>query len=242
MSSAHVIERHRSAGRSFVAAGVRSFGREEGTGEPVVCIHGVPASSFLYRKVLAELSARGRRGIAFDLSGLRPAGRPAGRLRLHVEQPWALLRPAVDELGLDRFHLVAHDIGGPDGFELAAARRDRIASLTILNTMIDVQAPVDDGAVRQARGRRDLPLHAEQAGLPALDGTHRHRRHERRDAVTPESWMPTSTCSSARTAAQPSCGSCAALSARRRSGCSIAPRSPTSPTTSRRCGASSIRP
>jgi pimeloyl-ACP methyl ester carboxylesterase len=45
---------------------------------------------------------------------------------------------AVDALELDRFHLIVHDLGGPVGFELAAAVPDRVASMTILNTMIDV--------------------------------------------------------------------------------------------------------
>ena len=45
---------------------------------------------------------------------------------------------AVDALGLDRYHLVVHDIGGPVGFELAAAQRKRVRSLTVLNTMVDV--------------------------------------------------------------------------------------------------------
>jgi pimeloyl-ACP methyl ester carboxylesterase len=44
----------------------------------------------------------------------------------------------VDALGLGRFHLVVHDIGGPAGFELAAAMPARIASLTVLNTLIEV--------------------------------------------------------------------------------------------------------
>ncbi len=48
-------------------------------------------------------------------------------------------REAVDALALDRFHLVVHDIGGPVGFELAAAARERIRSLTILNTIVDVE-------------------------------------------------------------------------------------------------------
>jgi pimeloyl-ACP methyl ester carboxylesterase len=39
-------------------------------------------------------------------------------------------------LGLDRFHLVVHDIGGPIGFELAAAGPTRILSLTLLNTVV----------------------------------------------------------------------------------------------------------
>lgn len=36
-----VVSRHRAAGRRFEAAGVRSFVLDQGTGEPVVCMHGV---------------------------------------------------------------------------------------------------------------------------------------------------------------------------------------------------------
>jgi pimeloyl-ACP methyl ester carboxylesterase len=137
VTSAEVVESHRAAGRSFTVSGVRSFVREDGWGEPVVCIHGVPTSSFLYRKVLTELAYRGLRGVAFDLPGLGLAARPSS-----FDYTWSGLgrfcATAVDVLGLHRFHLVVHDIGGPVGFELAAARRHRIASLTILNTMIDV--------------------------------------------------------------------------------------------------------
>ena len=81
MDSHDVVSEHRAAGRRFEAAGISSFVREAGPpgGEPVVCLHGVPASSFLYRKVLRELAARGVRGIAFDLPGLGLADRPAGR-------------------------------------------------------------------------------------------------------------------------------------------------------------------
>jgi haloalkane dehalogenase len=45
---------------------------------------------------------------------------------------------AVDALDLDRFHLVVHDIGGPVGFELAAAAPGRLRSLTVLNTLVEV--------------------------------------------------------------------------------------------------------
>jgi pimeloyl-ACP methyl ester carboxylesterase len=137
VTSAEVVERHRSAGRLFDADGVRSFAREEGEGEPVICLHGVPSSCFLYRKVIAELSKRGLRGIAFDLPGLGLADRPGD-----YHYTWTGLGRfcvgAVDALGLERFHLVVHDIGGPVGFELAAAMPQRVRSLTILNTIIVV--------------------------------------------------------------------------------------------------------
>lgn len=137
MTSAEVVAAHRAAGRAFDAAGVRGFVREAGEGDAVVCMHGVPASSFLYRKVLDELAARGLRGIAFDLPGLGLADRPED-----FDYSWSGLGrygvAAVGALGLDRFHLVVHDIGGPVGFELAAALPERVQSLTLLNTLIDV--------------------------------------------------------------------------------------------------------
>ena len=137
MTSADVVQQHEAAGRYFEACPVRSFVREEGDGEPVVCLHGVPASCFLYRKVIAELAARGLRGLAFDLPGLGLADRPE-----EFDYSWTGLgrfaRAAVDALGLDRFHLVVHDIGGPVGFELAAFAPERIRSLTVLNTLVEV--------------------------------------------------------------------------------------------------------
>ena len=132
------IGAHRAQGRDFLAAGVRSFAREEGDGETVLCIHGIPASSFLYRKVLPVLAAHDLRGVAFDLPGLGLAERPAA-----FDYTWTGLgawsAAAVDALGLERFHLVVHDFGGPVGFELCAGMPERVRSLTILNTSVDVE-------------------------------------------------------------------------------------------------------
>jgi haloalkane dehalogenase len=132
-----VIAAHRAAGEIFDARGVRSFVRAEGDGEPVVLMHGLPSSSFLYRKVIPELAARGLRALSFDLPGLGFADRPAdfdytftGLGRFAVA--------AVEALRLDRFHLVVHDAGGPVGFELAATIPDRVRSLTLLNTVVDI--------------------------------------------------------------------------------------------------------
>jgi pimeloyl-ACP methyl ester carboxylesterase len=134
-----VIAAHRRAGRFFTAGGVRSFVREQGDGAPVVCVHGMWGSSFLYRKVLGELAARGLRGVVWDLPGFGLAERPAD-----YDYSWSGLgrfaAAAARTLELARFHLVVHDIGGPVGFELAASLPERVASLTILNTMIDVDS------------------------------------------------------------------------------------------------------
>ena len=39
MESYAVVEEHRVAGREFEATGVQSFVREEGDGQPVICLH-----------------------------------------------------------------------------------------------------------------------------------------------------------------------------------------------------------
>jgi haloalkane dehalogenase len=134
---AEAIERHRRAGREFEAGGVRSFAREEGEGDPVVLMHGIPVSSYLYRKVLPLLADRGLRGVAFDLPGLGLAEKPSG-----FDYSWSGLGrwtgEAVDGLGIDRCHLVLHDIGGPIALEWALRNRDRVKTLTVLDTLIDV--------------------------------------------------------------------------------------------------------
>lgn len=144
---ADVVESHRLSGMTFEAGGVGSFVVERGDGAPVVCLHGVPASSFLYRKVLTELASRGLRGVAFDFPGLGLAERPSD-----FDYSWSGLArwtgQAIDALGIDRCHLVVHDIGGPIGFEWAITHPERVSSLTVLNSPVDV-----------AVFRRPWPMH-----------------------------------------------------------------------------------
>ena len=134
---AEAIEQHRAAGREFEAGGVRGFVREQGDGEPVVLMHGIPVSSFLYRKVLPLLAERGLRGVAFDLPGLGLAEK-----RREFDYTWTGLGrwtgAAIDALGIERCHLVLHDIGGPIGLEWALRNRERVRTLTVLDTLIDV--------------------------------------------------------------------------------------------------------
>ncbi len=117
--------------------GVETYVQRKGEGQPVVCIHGVPTSSFLYRKVLTALTERNLRGIAFDLPGLGLSSRPD-----FFDYSWTGLGSfssrLTEKLELDSFHLVLHDIGGPIGYELIHRQPESIRSLTLLNTMIRV--------------------------------------------------------------------------------------------------------
>jgi haloalkane dehalogenase len=133
-----VLEAHQAAGRRFEAGGIHSFVREQGDrrGGTVLLLHGVPTSSFLYRKVLSVLAQQDLRGVAIDLPGLGLADRPQD-----FDYSWSglarWLGEAADALELDRVHLVVHDIGGPIGCEWAIENPERILSLTALNTMLD---------------------------------------------------------------------------------------------------------
>jgi len=148
-----IIERHRAAGSTFEAAGIGSFARSAGSGEPVVCMHGLPASSFLYRKVLDNVATEGFRGISFDLPGLGLAERPPDAdYTLVGLGAWS--SAAVDALGLDTFHLVIHDAGGPVGLEMASRFPDRIRSMTILNTVLRVGSTPFVGEILARVARR----------------------------------------------------------------------------------------
>ncbi len=136
-TSRQVVEAHRSAGRRFDVGGVGSFALDQGSGPPVVLLHGVPSSSFLYRKVVPRLADEGLRAAAFDFPGLGLADRPDG-----FDYSWSGLArfagEAIDALGIERCHLVVHDIGGPIGCEWAIHNQERVLSLTALNTLLDV--------------------------------------------------------------------------------------------------------
>ncbi len=100
-------------------------------------LHGVPSSSYLYRKMIPVLAQQGLRGLAFDFPGLGLADRPA-----EFDYSWSGLArwtgEAIDALGIERCHLVVHDIGGPIGFEWAIRNPGRVHSLTALNMMLEL--------------------------------------------------------------------------------------------------------
>jgi pimeloyl-ACP methyl ester carboxylesterase len=77
------------------------------------------------------------RAVAFDFPGLGLADRPES-----YDYSWGGLArftgEAIDALGIERCHLVVHDIGGPIGFEWAISNPDSVLSMTVLNTLVDV--------------------------------------------------------------------------------------------------------
>ena len=134
---ASVINAHRRSGKFIEIDGIKTFVTDRGAGPAVLCLHGVPTSSFLYRKVLEALAARGFRAISFDFPGLGLSDRPE-RFDYSFAGLTKFCHQVIASLDLTSFHLVVHDIGGPIGFACAGDIREKVESLTILNTWIDV--------------------------------------------------------------------------------------------------------
>jgi haloalkane dehalogenase len=106
-------------------------------GEVVLCLHGEPSWSFLYRHMVPVLVDAGLRVIAPDLVGFGRSDKPARRAdytyAAHVE--W--VRQAVfGELGLADVTLVAQDWGGLIGLRLVGEHPDRFARVVAANTFL----------------------------------------------------------------------------------------------------------
>ena len=99
---------------------------EAGAGFPLVFLHGWPEWSAVWRKVLPDLS-RTYRVLAPDLRGFgdTQAERPATRVEDYV----ADLAAFADALGLARFGLVGHDVGGFLMLDYARQAPERLAGL-----------------------------------------------------------------------------------------------------------------
>jgi len=104
---------------------------DKGEGDVVLLLHGNPSWSFLYRDLILDLCPRFR-CLAPDHQGcgLSDPQRSQLRMRDHSHN----LELLLENLGVESFHLVAHDWGGAIGAHLAGLMPERIKSMTFMNT------------------------------------------------------------------------------------------------------------
>ncbi|WP_031464876.1 alpha/beta fold hydrolase [Sciscionella sediminilitoris] len=114
--------------------GVRLAYRDRGTGEPVVFVHGTPSHSHEWRDVVPRVEATGHRVLTYDLLGYGRSERPLDR-DTSVAGQTTLLGALLDELGLDRVTIIAHDIGGAIAARFALAAPERVRRLMLLDTV-----------------------------------------------------------------------------------------------------------
>jgi len=101
---------------------------------PVLLLHGEPTWSFLYRKIVARLAARGHRVVAPDLIGFGRSDKPAAREDYTYERHVAWMRAWMEQNDLSGVTLFCQDWGGLIGLRLVAAMPERFARVVAGNT------------------------------------------------------------------------------------------------------------
>ena len=106
-------------------------------GDLVLCLHGEPSWSFLYRKMIPQFTAAGLRCVVPDLIGFGRSDKPTDRsdytYARHVEWMRATL---FDTLDLRDITLVCQDWGGLIGLRLVGEHPDRFARVVAANTFL----------------------------------------------------------------------------------------------------------
>ena len=127
--------------------GLRLHCLDEGDGPPVLLLHGQPTWSYLYRKIVPELTPTCR-AVAPDYFGFGRSDKPLEvedySYDLHVRS----IERLVEELDLRELTVVVQDWGGPIGLRLAVEHPDRVSRLVIMNTLHEAGRPPSDEWLR----------------------------------------------------------------------------------------------
>ena len=127
--------------------GLRMHYLDEGHGDPVLCLHGEPTWSFLYRKMVPVLAAAAR-VIAPDYYGFGRSDKPTDIGWYTFDRHCESIRRLVEELDLRGLTVVVQDWGGPIGLRLAVEQPERVERLVILNTGIGGGRPPSESWLR----------------------------------------------------------------------------------------------
>ncbi len=105
---------------------------DEGSGDPILCVHGNPSWSFLWRRVFETFQDR-YRVVAPDHIGCGRSDKPQ-KWSYRVEDHISNLEKLVLHLDLKNITLVVHDWGGAIGTGFAGRHPDRISRIIVMNT------------------------------------------------------------------------------------------------------------
>ena len=109
---------------------------EEGSGDPILFLHGNPTSSYLWRNIIPHLTSLGR-CIAPDLIGMGKSDKPDIEYGFfdHVKY----VDGFIEKMGLKNLTLVIHDWGSALGFHYAMRHESNVKGIAFLEAII---APV----------------------------------------------------------------------------------------------------
>ena len=113
--------------------GMRIHYVDEGKGDPILCAHGEPSWSYLYRKMI-DIFIKKHRAVAMDFIGFGKSDKYTEREGYSIKMHMDTLTSLIEKLDLRNITLVCQDWGGLIGLPVATILKDRFARLVIMNT------------------------------------------------------------------------------------------------------------
>ena len=107
-----------------------------GHGEPVVLLHGTPASSLVWRNVVPQLVSAGYKVHTFDLLGYGESERPRDPdVDTSISAQVPILEALLAHWGLETADIVGHDFGGAVSQRFSIFNPKRVRSLTLVDVV-----------------------------------------------------------------------------------------------------------
>jgi len=141
--------------------GLRLHYLDEGPREAPVtwlCLHGNPAWSYLYRRMIPIFTASGHRVVAPDMPGFGKSDKPTDVAQHTFSWHRQVLLELVDALDLQSVNLVVQDWGGLIGLTLPMVQPNRYQGVLAMNTYLaTAESPLPDGFVQWRAMCRNKP-------------------------------------------------------------------------------------
>ena len=102
----------------------------------ILCLHGEPSWSYLYRKMIPLFTATGFRAVVPDLVGFGRSDKPSQRSDYSYKKHVQWMKEWIDEVGLKDITMLGQDWGGLIGLRLLAENPDLFARFSLSNTFL----------------------------------------------------------------------------------------------------------
>jgi haloalkane dehalogenase len=114
--------------------GLRLHHIDEGAGPTVLCFHGEPDWSYLYRHMLKSLVEAGHRVVCPDLVGFGRSDKPTDQDWYTYERHVEHVTRHLEQIELSDVTVVVQDWGGPIGLRWTVEHADQVGRLVVMNT------------------------------------------------------------------------------------------------------------
>ncbi len=138
---------------------------DEGSGEVILCLHGQPSWSYLYRKMIPIFVTAGYRVIAPDMIGFGRSDKPTEREDYTYANHVSWIKGLVENLDLTNITLVCQDWGGLIGLRVAAENPDRFARIVAANTGLPDAQDVSKDSIEEVSNQ--MRAYYDSLAVPA---------------------------------------------------------------------------